>query len=90
MGEDIILWPRLPLAEWSLYMFLWQACLTVAFIQLFEMFDSKRRAIVGMGIQYLWVLGFCYVAGMGYFVRNWRHLQLILSLTSALGFINIV
>ena len=76
--------------EWSLNMFPWQACLSVAFTQMIEMFDSKRRAIVGIGLEYLWVLGFFYVAGMGYFVRNWRHLQLILSLTAATGLINIV
>ena len=70
--------------------FSWQACLSVAFTQLFEMFDSKRRALVGMGREYLWVLGVFYVAGMGYFVRNWRLLQLILSLTAALGLINVV
>ena len=61
-----------------------------AFTHLFELFDSNRRAFVGMGIEIIWVMGYLYVGVMGYFVRYWRHLQLVLSLTSAMGLLNLM
>ena len=57
---------------------------------LLELFDSKHRAFVGMGSEYLWICAYVYVGVMGYFVRYWRHLQLVLSLTSALGLLNLM
>lgn len=45
-----------------------------------EIFDSKRRAFAGIGLEAPWVIDYVLLAGLAYLLRNWRHLQLVISL----------
>ena len=69
---------------------MFQAAGTVAVTQSVELFDVRRRSILATASHYLWTVAFLYVGVLGYLVRDWRQLQLALSLTSLVGLASIV
>ena len=54
-----------------------------------ELFDSKRRAIAGISLEFQWI--FCYLTLpiLAYYIADWRTLQIIMSLSSAIWIIYI-
>ncbi|XP_014667762.1 PREDICTED: organic cation transporter protein-like isoform X2 [Priapulus caudatus] len=51
-----------------------------------EWFAPRQRAFVGAVIWVPWVAGYCTLPLAGYFIHNWRHLQLVLSIPIAVVF----
>jgi Flp pilus assembly protein TadB len=47
-----------------------------------ELFPSHYRTRPGIAIQLFWALGIMVLAGLAYWIKNWRHLQMIISLPS--------
>lgn len=45
-----------------------------------ELFPANQRTFAGLAIELFWATGMCLEALLGYLIRNWRHLQLVLSL----------
>lgn len=61
----------------------------VSYCLLSEYYSTSHRAFAANGIYIIWALGLMILPGIAYFVRNWRHLQLIISaplLLMAVGF----
>ena len=66
------------------------ACLAIAvfetyFTYMLEFVGGKWTTIVGIGAQYIWVLGWLTLAGLAYLFRGWRDLMLWSSLPSLLS-----
>ena len=66
------------------------ACLAIAvfetyFTYMLEFVGGKWTTIVGIGAQYIWVLGWLTLAGLAYLFRDWRDLMLWSSLPSLLS-----
>jgi OCT family organic cation transporter-like MFS transporter 4/5 len=49
-----------------------------------ELFPAKYRTIAGTAIEDFWAVGMCLLALFGYLVRNWRYLQLLITLPALL------
>ena len=45
-----------------------------------ELFPAKYRTFAGMAIENFWAVGMCLLALFAFLVRNWRYLQLLVSL----------
>lgn len=65
------------------------AAVNVAFTHLFELFDSDNRGFVGVGCEYFWSFAYFFTCAVGYFVRDWRQFQMIISLCAICGFLNV-
>ena len=66
------------------------ACLAIAvfetyFTYMLEFAGGKWTTIVGIGAQYIWVLGWLTLAGLAFLLRGWRDLMLWSSLPSLLS-----
>ncbi|KAK7489264.1 hypothetical protein BaRGS_00019516 [Batillaria attramentaria] len=56
-----------------------------SFVLVTETFPAKQRTVVSIAFQIFWAVGVMTVAGFGHLVRNWRHLELLLSLPNLLA-----
>ena len=45
-----------------------------------ELFPTEQRTFAGICIEFFWVVGFTIVTPLAYLIRNWRHLQMAVSL----------
>ena len=45
-----------------------------------EITGPARRELSGMIIEFFWSIGMIVIVPIAYFIRNWRHLQLAVSL----------
>ena len=54
-----------------------------------ELFDSKHRAFAGIGIEFMWVVSYMYLVLLGYFIKDWRTLVLVVSLTNLVWLVHI-
>ena len=66
------------------------ACLAIAvfetyFTYMLEFVGGQWTTIVGIGAQYIWVLGWLTLSGLAYLFRDWRELMLYSSLPSLLS-----
>ena len=66
------------------------ACLAIAvfetyFTFMLEFVGGRWTTVVGIGAQYIWVLGWLTLAGLAYLFRDWRELMLWSSLPSLLS-----
>ena len=52
-----------------------------AFTLMTETFSKKYREFAGVGAQLFWASGVVLLAGLGYLLPNWRHLQLVITLS---------
>ncbi|ESP05239.1 hypothetical protein LOTGIDRAFT_227894 [Lottia gigantea] len=50
------------------------------FVMITESYQASVRTIPSVGIQIAWATGIMLLALFGYLIRNWRHLQLLISL----------
>jgi len=57
----------------------------VNFTFVFEFAGGKWSTIVGMGMEYSWVAGWLILAVLGYLVRSWRNLMVMISVPSVLA-----
>ena len=55
------------------------------YIMATELFPPKQRTVMGVSHEFLWAIGGALLPLMAYFLRDWRHLQLAVSLPSALA-----
>lgn len=53
------------------------------YILALELFSSKFRTIVGLIMQIAWAVGLSLLAGLSYFIPDWRILQLAISVPTA-------
>jgi OCT family organic cation transporter-like MFS transporter 4/5 len=49
-----------------------------------ELFSSKMRTFAGLFLQLYWAVGMMIMAAIAYFLRDWRMLQLALSVPGLL------
>ncbi|KAL8595352.1 hypothetical protein ACOMHN_020105 [Nucella lapillus] len=47
-----------------------------------EMVGPSKRVLVGIAIEVMWCVGMVLLLVMGYFIRNWRYLEIALSVPS--------
>ncbi|PVD18674.1 hypothetical protein C0Q70_21224 [Pomacea canaliculata] len=55
-----------------------------SYVLMTETFPTCHRTTMSIAFQVFWSLGIMTVSGLGFLVRNWRHLELLLSLPSVL------
>ena len=55
-----------------------------------ELFSRKQRVFITMFFEYGWCFGYTYTGFVAYLVRDWRMMQLIISLLSLLGIITVM
>lgn len=58
--------------------FFFQAVISGA-IMLIELFSTEHRTFAGIGLEFVWVAGYLYLALLYYTVRQWRHFLLVTS-----------
>lgn len=54
--------------------------ITTAFVLLIEVVGPEQRTYLGIGIQLGWATGYLILSGLAWFIRNWRFLQLAITL----------
>ena len=60
-----------------------QGCLATAAILSVEMFPTEQRTFALNAIEFFWCLGYISLTPLAYYIRNWRWLQLAVSLPLA-------
>ncbi len=45
-----------------------------------ELFPAVHRTFAGTAFELIWALGWMALAGIAYLIRDWRHLQLAVTL----------
>ncbi|KAK7115925.1 organic cation transporter protein-like [Littorina saxatilis] len=56
-----------------------------SYVLMTETFPAQKRTVMSIAFQAFWAVGVMTVAGFGYLVRNWRQLELLLSLPNLLA-----
>ena len=64
--------------------FLLQAIALIAYVMITELFSAKCRTRPSVGASLFWSSGLMLLALFGYLVRDWRHLEFIISLPNFL------
>ncbi|XP_057338281.1 organic cation transporter protein [Microplitis mediator] len=54
----------------------------VAYVIALEMVGPKKRSVAGVGCQLFFTLGYILTAGFAYYIRDWRYLQIAITLPS--------
>ncbi|ELT96398.1 hypothetical protein CAPTEDRAFT_94722, partial [Capitella teleta] len=54
-----------------------------------EMFGSEHRSVTGIGLEFQWVILYLLLPVLAFLLHNWRHLQVLLSLSSLLWMVYI-
>jgi hypothetical protein len=63
--------------------FILQGLQGTTYTLLVEMFPPRFRTVVGVALELYWALGLMYLSGASYLVPNWRPLELVLSIPTA-------
>ena len=71
----------------SLYSIMLQAVCLSGVLLMMEIFDSDRRAFVGIGLEFLWLWVYAWLPLLAMYIVNWRYFQLIISLVSSIWII---
>ena len=58
--------------------------MSTAFILGLELFPIEQRTLAGVAVEFFWAFGYVSLIGMAYFIRNWRHLQLAITVPLSL------
>ncbi|XP_074657474.1 organic cation transporter protein-like [Tubulanus polymorphus] len=58
-------------------------------VLLFELFPAEKRALCTLSISIFWAMSLVILATFGYFVRNWRYFQLLISIPSFIDLLGI-
>ena len=54
-------------------------CHFLLFVAAMEVVGPSRRMFTGMGVYFFWCLGQLYLCFLAYFIRNWRYLEIAVS-----------
>ena len=57
------------------------------FVMATELFPPKERTIAAVSHEFFWALGGAILPGWAYLLRQWRHLQLVVSLPTIAAFV---
>jgi len=57
------------------------------FVMATELFPPKERTIAAVSHEFFWALGGAILPGWAYLLRQWRHLQLVVSLPTIVAFV---
>jgi len=57
------------------------------FVMATELFPPKQRTVAAVSHEFFWALGGAVLSGWAYLFRQWRFLQVAVSLPAILGFI---
>ncbi|XP_067675691.1 organic cation transporter protein-like isoform X2 [Haliotis asinina] len=55
-----------------------------SFVIVMELVGPSKRTLAGMVIELFWCIGLFLVGGLAYFIRDWHHLQLAISVPAVL------
>ena len=61
-----------------------QGIILTGFVMACELFPAEMRTVAGTAIENFWALGMCILAGLAYLIRDWKYLQLTISLPAIL------
>jgi len=56
-----------------------QGTMMPAYVLSCELFPARQRTMAGVILMQVWSVSLVVLAGLAYFVRNWRHLLIITS-----------
>ncbi|CAH1775012.1 unnamed protein product [Owenia fusiformis] len=56
----------------------------ISYVLVTEVFPPKHRTLPGISLQMFWAAGYMLLALLGYFIPNWRHLEMVISLPTLL------
>jgi hypothetical protein len=73
------------LYAYKLLFLLLQGLQTCTFVLAMELFTPKMRTFVGAGMELFWGVGVMYLALLAWLIRDWRYIQLAISLPSVLS-----
>lgn len=61
-----------------------QGLQTTSHTMLMEMFQPAHRTVVGVSLEIFWGTSYITLAGIWYFIQNWRYIQLAITLPTAI------
>lgn len=61
-----------------------QAIALIVYIMATELFDARSRIRGAVSLSFFWASGIILLALFGYLVRDWRHLELLISIPNFL------
>ena len=56
-----------------------QGILATSVVLAMELFPTEERTFAGTAVEFFWALGYMVLCPIAYGLRNWRHLQLAIS-----------
>ena len=68
-------------------MCVYQGINITGFVMATELFPPKERTIAAVSHEFLWALGGAILPGWAYLFRQWRYLQLVVSLPTIVAFV---
>ena len=57
------------------------------FVMATELFPPKERTVAAVSHEFFWALGGAILSGWAFIFRQWRHLQIIVSIPTILGLV---
>lgn len=61
-----------------------QGIILTGFVMACELFPAENRTFAGMAIENFWATGMCLLALFSYLIRDWRYVQLLISIPGVL------
>jgi len=68
----------------NIYCFVLQGIALICYIMATELFDAKRRIRSAVGLSFFWATSIIVLSLFGYLIRDWRQLELLISIPNFL------